>query len=43
MTQLLRGAELRDAMLNDQDTINAAEGDDADLVEVLRYLSGEAP
>jgi SNF2 family DNA or RNA helicase len=43
MTQFLRGAELRDAMLNEQDTINAAEGDDDDLVEVLRYLSGQTP
>ena len=43
MQQFLRGAELRDAMLNDQDTLAGAEGDDADLVALLRYLVGETP
>jgi SNF2 family DNA or RNA helicase len=43
MQAFLQGAELRDGILNDQDTLAAAEGDERDLEEVLRYLVGETP
>ncbi|HET9198698.1 MAG TPA: DEAD/DEAH box helicase [Solirubrobacterales bacterium] len=43
MKSFLQGAELRDGILNDQDTLSAAEGDERDLEELLRYLIGEAP
>ena len=43
MQAFLRGAELRDGFLNDQDTLAAAEGDERDLEALLRYLVGETP
>jgi hypothetical protein len=41
MQQLLNAAELRATGLAGQDTIAAAEGEDADLEALLRYLLGE--
>jgi SNF2 family DNA or RNA helicase len=41
MSMLLEGAELRAAQAPDQDTLNAAEGDEQDLSALLRYLLGE--
>ncbi|MEX2447990.1 MAG: DEAD/DEAH box helicase [Solirubrobacterales bacterium] len=41
MQELLNAAELRAVGLGDQDTIEAAEGEDADLEALLRYLLGE--
>lgn len=43
MEQLLEGAELLTQQLVQQDTLQAAEGDEQDLEEVLRYLVGETP
>lgn len=42
MQRLLEEAELRGTGLEDQDTLRAAEGNDADLDALLRYLLGEA-
>jgi hypothetical protein len=41
MKALLDDAELRSSGLSDQDTLAAAEGSDADLETLLRYLLGE--
>jgi hypothetical protein len=41
MQALLNDAELRGTGLEDQDTLRAAEGSDADLDALLRYLLGE--
>jgi SNF2 family DNA or RNA helicase len=41
MQGLLEDAELRGTGLEDQDTLRAAEGDEADLDALLRYLIGE--
>jgi SNF2 family DNA or RNA helicase len=43
MQRLLEGAELLADRLTGQDTLDAAEGDEQDLDEVLRYLIGETP
>jgi len=41
MQSLLEEAELRGTGLDDQDTLRAAEGNEADLDALLRYLLGE--
>lgn len=41
MQSLLEDAELRGSGLEDQDTLRAAEGNEADLDALLRYLLGE--
>jgi len=42
MKALLNDAELRGTGLDEQDSLKAAEGSDADLEALLRYLLGEA-
>jgi hypothetical protein len=42
MKALLNDAELRGSGLEDQDTLRTAEGTDADLEQMLRYILGEA-
>jgi hypothetical protein len=41
MEGLLEDAELGGTGLEDQDTLRATEGDEADLDALLRYLLGE--